>query len=46
MPHGFEYLETEYASGTATTAGAIENDWAGRHAHFCMLHLGPNGIIH
>lgn len=46
LPHGFEYLEAEYASGTATTTGAIENDWSGRHAHFCMLHLGPNGIIH
>ena len=24
----------------------IENDWTGRHAHFCMLHMGPNGVIH
>ncbi len=45
LPHGFEYLEAEYASSTAKTSGPIENDWSGRHAHFCMLHLGPNGII-
>ncbi len=46
LPHGFEYLEAEYASSTAKTTGAIENDWAGRHAHFCTLHLGPKGVIH
>ena len=46
LPHGFEYLEAEFASSTAKTAGPIENDWTGRHAHFCMLHLGPNGVIH
>jgi hypothetical protein len=26
--------------GTRHQAGS------GRHAHFCMLHLGPNGVIH
>jgi hypothetical protein len=46
LPHGFEYLEAEYASSTTKTNAPIENDWAGRHAHLCMLHLGPNGIIH
>jgi hypothetical protein len=46
LPHGFEYLEAEYASSTANTKGAIANDWTKRHAHLCMLHLGPNGIIH
>jgi hypothetical protein len=46
LPHGFEYAEAEYASSTTKTMGAIENDWTGRHAHFCMLHLGPNGVIH
>ena len=46
LPHGFEYAEAEYASSTTRTTGPIENDWTGRHAHFCMLQLGPNGVIH
>lgn len=46
LPHGFEYIEAEYASSTSKTTGPIENDWSGRHAHFCTLHLGPNGVIH
>lgn len=46
LPHGFEYSEAEYASSTTKTTGPIANDWAGRHAHFCELHLGPNGVIH
>jgi hypothetical protein len=46
LPHGFEYLEAEFASSTAKTSGLIENDWGRRHAHFCVLHLGPNGVIH
>jgi hypothetical protein len=46
LPHGFEYNEAEYASSTTKTTGAIANDWANRHAHFCELHLGPNGVIH
>jgi hypothetical protein len=46
LPRGFEYSEAEYASSTAKTTGVIANDWAGRHAHFAMLHLGPNGVIH
>ena len=46
LPHGFEYAEAEYASSTVKTLGAIANEWSGRHAHFCTLHLGPNGVIH
>jgi len=46
LPHGFEYIEAEYASSTTKTMGAVENDWAGRHAHLCTLHLGPYGVIH
>jgi hypothetical protein len=46
LPHGFEYIEAEFASSTAKTMGTIENDWTGRHAHFCMLHMGPNGLLH
>lgn len=46
LPHGFEYTEAEFASSTTKTMGVIENDWIGRHAHFCTLHMGPHGLIH
>jgi hypothetical protein len=46
LPHGFEYTEAEYASSNVAATGAVKLDWAGRHAHFATLHLGPNGIIH
>jgi len=45
LPRGFEYSEAEYASSTARATGAVALDWAGRHAHFADLHLGPNGVI-
>jgi hypothetical protein len=45
LPHGFEYKEAEYASSTTNTTGAILNNWSDCHAHFCELHLGPNGVI-
>lgn len=45
LPHGFEYLEAEYASSNVKATGAVEHEWASRHAHFCTLHLGPHGII-
>jgi hypothetical protein len=45
LPHGFEYSEAEYASSTWKSTGAIANDFAGRHAHLAMLHVGPNGVI-
>ena len=46
LPHGFEYTDAEYASGTVRATGTVKLDWAGRHAHLADLHLGPNGIIH
>lgn len=46
LPHGFEYAEAEFASGTTRSTGAVSLDWAGRHAHFARLDLGPNGINH
>lgn len=45
LPHGFEYREAEFASSSVKAGGAVKLDWAGRHAHFAMIHLGPNGII-
>jgi hypothetical protein len=46
LPHGFEYTEAEYASSSVKSSGPVTLDWAGRHAHFATLHLGPHGIIH
>jgi hypothetical protein len=43
---GFEFTEAYFASSTTKATGAVPLDWTGRHAHFAMLHLGPNGIIH
>ena len=45
--HGFEYHEAEYASSsTRTSAGPIELDWQGRHAHFARLEWTRNGPVH
>ena len=46
LPHGFEYAEAEFASGTTRSTGAVKLDWTGRHAHFARLDLGPNGVNH
>jgi hypothetical protein len=45
LPHGFEYLEAEYASSKVSATGPIELDWDQRHAHMAMLHLGPYGQV-
>ena len=45
LPHGFEYTEAEFASGTATASGQIAHDWTQRHSHLAMLHLTPNGPV-
>jgi hypothetical protein len=45
LPHGFEYTDAEYASSNVKAGGAVSLEWAGRHAHFASLHLGPNGVI-
>jgi hypothetical protein len=46
LPHGFEYHEAEYASGSTKATGAVKLDWTGRHAHMATLNIGPNGVIH
>jgi hypothetical protein len=46
LPHGFEYHEAEYASGSTKATGAVKLDWAGRHSHLATLHIGPHGVIH
>lgn len=45
LPHGFEYTEAEYASGSAKAAGMIPLDWDGRHSHLSVMHLTPSGPV-
>lgn len=45
LPHGFEYLEAEFASATTRATGPIALDWANAHAHLSMQHIGPHGPI-
>jgi hypothetical protein len=46
LPHGFEYSEAEYASGTTrTTGGPIALEWANGHSHLAMLHMTGNGVV-
>ncbi len=42
---GFEFIEAEFASGTAKAEMPIALDWAGRHAHLAHLHLTGDGIV-
>jgi len=45
LPHGFEYIEAEYASGKVSSTEPIHLEWDNRHAHMAMLHLGPYGQV-
>jgi hypothetical protein len=45
LPRGFEFSEAEFASSTVRAQGAISLDWANRHAHLAMIHIGPTGPI-
>jgi len=45
LPHGFEYTEAEYGSGSAKATGHVPLDWEGRHAHFALLHMVPTGPV-
>jgi hypothetical protein len=46
LRQGFEFVEAEFASGTAKSAGPIKLDTNGRHAHLATLHLTGKGIVH
>ncbi len=45
LPHGFEYIEAEFASGRVSSTEPIHLEWDKRHAHIAMLHLGPYGQV-
>jgi hypothetical protein len=44
LPHGFEYREAEYASGTARATGPVVLDYQDRHAHLATLDMSPTGV--
>ena len=46
LPHGFEYHEAEYASGTTRAGGAVPQDWTDRHAHLFTMHMTHEGVVH
>lgn len=43
LPHGFEYLKAEFASGDTSATGPVSLGWTGRHAHLAMLDLSTHG---
>jgi hypothetical protein len=47
IPHGFEYLLAEVATGTTKSGAraAIPLEWTGAHAHFVDLHWTRNGVV-
>jgi hypothetical protein len=46
LPHGFEYREADFVSGTAKTTGTpIDLDFAGTHAHIAKVHWSTHGVL-
>lgn len=45
LPHGFEYHEAEYVSGTTRATGAVDLDFGSSHGHMHIMHIGTNGPI-
>jgi hypothetical protein len=45
LPDGFEYREAEFADGAAKAGDPLTLDWASGHAHFCMIHMTPQGPV-
>ena len=43
LPHGFEYHEAEYISGTTRATGAVDLDFGSSHGHMHIMHIGTNG---
>lgn len=46
LRNGFEFLEAEFASGTARSRGPIAIDNHDKHAHLCMIHMTGKGLVH
>lgn len=46
LPHGFEYHEAEYASGTFKSDGPIRLDFDKSHSHLARIHMTGKGVVH
>ena len=46
LPNGFEYREAEYGSCTVSAKGAIPLAFESKHAHFALLDMTQNGVMH
>ena len=44
LPHGFEYIKAEFASGKTRANGPISLALDKSHSHLAMLHLTTNGV--
>lgn len=42
---GFEFLEAEFASGTAKSPGPVQLSTSGNHAHLAHIHLTGQGLV-
>jgi hypothetical protein len=45
LPAGFEYSQSEVASGTSRATGAIALDLQGTHAHLTRFHWSTHGVV-
>jgi hypothetical protein len=45
LPHGFEFTEAEFASGTARASGDIALDFTDTHAHLARIHWSTHGVV-
>ncbi|HMD61616.1 MAG TPA: DUF1326 domain-containing protein [Opitutaceae bacterium] len=45
LPTGFEFTESEFVSGSAKSAGQIELDFDGTHAHLARIHWSTHGVV-
>ncbi len=45
LPHGFEYAEAEYGSGTTKASGEVKLDFTQSYGQFAMLHMTQNGPV-
>ncbi len=45
LPHGFEYTEAEYGSGTTKASGEVKLDFTQSYGQFAMIHTTQNGPV-
>ena len=45
LPHGFEYTEAEYGSGTTKATGEVKLDIANSYGQFAMIHMTRKGPV-